>query len=139
MAGLSGHASVPSYARVMDVTALKARVRQVKIDLIALGLAARDPRTPWYAKLIVAGAVAYALSPVDLVPDFIPVIGLIDDLIFIPLALALAVRFIPDAVLADCRARASVIAERKTSWAAGVVIVGVWLALAAIGVYLAFD
>src|ERR1051326_612066 len=113
---------------VMNVAALKARVRQVKIDLIALGLAARDPRTPWYAKLIVAGAVAYALSPVDLVPDFIPIVGLVDDLIFIPIALALAVRFVPAAVLVDCRPRAGEIASRKTSRAAGFVIVGAWVA-----------
>jgi uncharacterized membrane protein YkvA (DUF1232 family) len=121
---------------MMTLASLKARVRQVKIDLIALSLAARDPRTPWYAKLIVAGCVAYALSPVDLVPDFIPVIGLIDDLIFIPIALALAIRFIPDEVLADCRATASAIAERRTSRVAAMVIVVIWIALAALGLYL---
>jgi uncharacterized membrane protein YkvA (DUF1232 family) len=120
----------------MNLAALKARARQVKIDLIALALAARDPRTPWYAKLIVAGCVAYALSPVDFVPDFIPVIGLIDDLIFIPIALALAVRFIPGAVLADCRARAGEIAARRTSHAAAFVIIGVWIALSALGIWL---
>ena len=120
----------------MNLASLKARARQVKIDLIALSLAARDPRTPWYAKLIIAGCVAYALSPVDLIPDFIPVIGLVDDLIFIPIALALAIRFIPDEVLADCRTRAGEIAERKTSRAAAVVIVVFWIALAALGAYL---
>ena len=120
----------------MTLATLKARVRQVKIDLIALSLAARDPRTPWYAKLIVAGCVAYALSPVDLVPDFIPVIGLIDDLVFIPIALAIAIRFIPDQVLADCRARAGEIAARRTSRVAAVVIVCAWVVLAAIGIWL---
>jgi len=120
----------------MTLASLKARARQVKIDLIALSLAARDPRTPWYAKLIIAGCVAYALSPVDVIPDFIPVIGLIDDLIFIPIALALAVRFIPDEVLADCRRRAGEIAERKTSRAAGIVIVGLWIVLAALAAWL---
>jgi len=121
---------------MMTLASLKARARQVKIDLIALSLAARDSRTPWYAKLIVAGCVAYALSPIDLIPDFIPVIGLVDDLIFIPIALALAIRFIPGEVLADCRARASEIAERRTSFAAAAVIIAVWIALAALGVYL---
>ena len=121
---------------MMTLASLKARARQVKVDLIALALATRDPRTPWYAKLIVAGCVAYALSPVDLIPDFIPVIGLIDDLIFIPIALALAVRFIPEPVLADCRHRAGEIAARKTSRAAAIVIVSVWVALAALGAYL---
>jgi len=120
----------------MTLASLKARARQVKIDLIALSLAARDPRTPWYAKLIIAGCVAYALSPVDVIPDFIPVIGLVDDLIFIPIALALAVRFIPDEVLADCRATASAIAERKTSRAAAIVIVALWIALAALGIWM---
>ena len=121
---------------MMNIAALKARVRQVKVDLIALSLAARDPRTPWYAKLIVAGCVAYALSPVDVIPDFIPVIGLVDDLIFIPIALALAVRFIPAEVLADCRVRAGEIAARKTSRVAGMVIVALWIALAALGIWL---
>ena len=119
-----------------DLKALRGRARRVKIELIALSLAARDPRTPWYAKLIVAGCVAYALSPVDVVPDFIPVVGLVDDLIFIPIALALAVRFIPGEVLADCRARAGQIAQRRTSRVAAAVIVGVWIALASLGVVL---
>ena len=121
---------------MMTLVSLKARARQVKVDLIAPSLAARDSRTPWHAKLIIAGCVAYALSPVDVIPDFIPVIGLVDDLIFIPIALALAVRFIPDEVLADCRATASAIAARKTSRTAGIVIVALWIALAALGVWL---
>jgi uncharacterized membrane protein YkvA (DUF1232 family) len=121
---------------MMTLASLKARARQVKVELIALALAAKDPRTPWYAKAIVAGCVAYALSPVDVIPDFIPVIGLVDDLIFIPLALALAVRFIPDEVLADCRSRAGEIATRKTSRAAAIVIITFWLALAALAVWM---
>src|SRR5205085_12276528 len=84
---------------------LRTRARELKVELIALALAARHPDTPWYAKLVVAGCVAYALTPVDLIPDAIPVIGLIDDLIFIPLAISLAVRFIPCPVLADCPLR----------------------------------
>lgn len=119
-----------------DLTALKRRARQVKIDLIALSLATRDPRTPWYAKLIIAGCVAYALSPVDVIPDFIPVLGLVDELIFIPLALALAIRFIPDEVLADCRSRAGEIAERRSSRVAAAVIIAFWVALAALGIVL---
>ena len=121
---------------VLDLNALREKARKVKIDLIALSLAARDPRTPWYAKLIVAGCVAYALSPVDVIPDFIPVLGLVDELIFIPIALALAIRFIPEEVLADCRRRAGEIAERRTSRAAAIVIVVCWVALAALGVWL---
>ena len=91
---------------------LRARARELKIELIALALAARHPDTPWYAKLVVAGCVAYALTPVDLIPDAIPVVGFIDDLIFIPLAIALAVRFIPAPVLADCRVRSRQIEAR---------------------------
>ena len=67
----------------------------MKTELYALYLAARHPETPWYAKLIVAGFVAYAVTPVDFVPDAIPILGLVDDLIFIPLAVALAIRFVP--------------------------------------------
>jgi uncharacterized membrane protein YkvA (DUF1232 family) len=119
-----------------DLTALRAKARRVKIELIALSLATRDPRTPWYAKLIVAGCVAYALSPVDVIPDFIPVLGLVDELIFIPIALALAVRFIPDEVLAECRSRAGEIAERRSSRVAAAVIIGFWVVLAAAGVWL---
>ena len=109
---------------------LRARARELKIELIALALAARHPETPWYAKLVVAGCVAYALTPVDLIPDAIPVIGLIDDLIFIPLAVALAVRFIPAPVLADCRSRSRQIEERspKLSRASWMAIGAAWLA-----------
>jgi len=121
---------------MMTLASLKARARQVKVELIALALATKDPRTPWYAKLIVAGCVAYALSPVDVIPDFIPVIGLIDDLIFIPIALALAVRFIPEPVLADCRSRAGEIAQRRTSRAAAAAIIAVWVALGALAIWL---
>ena len=118
--------------------ALRQRARQLKIELIALALAARHPHTPWYAKLVVAGCVAYALTPVDFVPDAIPVIGLIDDLIFIPLAVALAVRFVPAPVLADCRARSAEIEARAprlsrtalaliiAAWASAIVLLALW-------------
>src|SRR2546421_6795420 len=104
------------------IVRLRQRARELKIELIALALAARHPQTPWYARLIVAGCVAYALTPVDFIPDAIPVIGLIDDLIFIPIAVAFAVRFIPAPVLADCRARSHEIEARaprlsRTAWA----------------------
>src|SRR5438552_4058933 len=120
------------------VTGMTMTARQLKIELIALALAARHPDTPWYAKLVVAGCVAYALTPVDFIPDAIPIVGFIDDLIFIPLAIAFAVRFIPAAVLADCRARSREIEARaprlsRTSWCligaawlTVVVLVAVW-------------
>ncbi len=85
--------------------ALKSRVRQLRREVHALVLAARDPRTPWYAKWLVAGVVAYALSPIDLIPDFIPVLGYLDDLILVPLGIVIAIKLIPPQVLAECRAR----------------------------------
>src|SRR5205809_7346670 len=109
--------------------ALAERARTVKRELLALALAVRHPQTPWYAKLVVAGCVAYALTPVDFIPDAIPVVGLIDDLIFIPLAIAFAVRFIPAPVLADCRARSQEIEARapRLSRPAWFLIGGPWL------------
>ena len=108
--------------------------RRLKTELVALYLAARHPQTPWYAKLVVAGFVAYAVTPVDLFPDALPILGLVDDLIFVPIAIALAVRFVPSPVLAECRALAheKVLASRS-GWP---VIVAIWAALAAAGVAL---
>jgi uncharacterized membrane protein YkvA (DUF1232 family) len=123
---------------MIDFRTLRERARELKIELLALALAARHPLTPWYARLVVAGCVAYALTPVDLIPDAIPVIGFIDDLIFIPLAIALAVRFIPAPVLADCRARSREIEARAprlgraswlaigAAWLAAVVLIAYW-------------
>ena len=82
------------------------RARRLRVDLYALYLAAKHPQTPWYAKLVVAGLVAYAITPVDLVPDAIPILGIVDDLIFVPLAIAAAVRFVPAPVLLECRRQA---------------------------------
>ena len=89
------------------LTALKARARALKAETVARYLAARHPATPWYAKLLAALLVAYALSPIDLIPDFIPVLGYVDDLILLPLGIALAIRLLPSAVLDECRARAA--------------------------------
>ena len=94
---------------------LKQRARHLKAETFALYLAARDPRTPWYAKLLVAGIVAYAVSPIDLIPDFVPVLGYLDDLILIPAGIALAIKLVPDSVLADCRVQGpGNLQERKT-------------------------
>ena len=112
------------------------RARRLKAELFALYLAARHPQTPWYAKLVVAGFVAYAVTPVDLFPDALPVLGIVDDLIFVPIAVALAVRFVPAAVLAECRTRAHErIAARpkRMSW---IPLLAVWAALAAAGIAL---
>ncbi len=111
---------------------LKQRARALKAETYVLYLAARHPGTPWYAKLLVAAIVAYAFSPIDLIPDFIPVLGLLDDLVLIPLGIWLALRLVPRDVLAECRARAQE-RRRLVSRAAGVVIVLVWLSVAALG------
>ena len=111
---------------------MKQRARHLKEETFALYLAARDPRTPWYAKLLVAGIVAYAFSPIDLIPDFVPVLGYLDDLILIPMGIALAIKLIPHSVLADCRTRAIETMQngKPVSQVAGAVIVVIWLLLA---------
>ena len=120
---------------------LKQRARHLKSETFALYLAARDPRTPWYAKLLVAGIVAYVFSPIDLIPDFIPVIGYLDDLILVPLGLSLAIRMVPAAVLAECRLRAQETIQngKPVSRVAGVVIVVIWLMLALLGARWAYE
>ena len=117
---------------------LRSRARLIKRDVLALYLAARDPRVPWYAKALALVTAAYALSPIDLIPDFIPIIGLLDDLVLIPLAILLCVRLIPAFVMAELRVLADErLAKRPpTSRLAAAVIVLVWLALAAVVVYL---
>lgn len=116
---------------------LKERAGQLKREIHALWLAYRDPRTPWLARLLIAFIIAYALSPIDLIPDPIPILGYVDDLILLPLGIALALRLIPGTVMADCRERARELAFDKPSnwkWAGAVVVVVVWLlAAAAVG------
>ena len=102
----------------------------LKRESLALYYASRDPRTPWYAKVLAAAIVAYAVSPIDLIPDFIPVLGLLDDVLLLPAAIWLARRLVPAPVLADARVRADATLERPTSRAAAFVIVAVWVACA---------
>lgn len=109
---------------------LKLWAKALKRDVVALWLAARDPRTPRAAKLAAALVAAYALSPIDLIPDFIPVLGYVDDLILVPLGIALAVRLIPAGLMAEFRSEAERRAERPKSRIAAVVIAAVWLAAA---------
>jgi len=94
----------------------------------------RHPGTPWYAKAFAAGVVAYAFSPIDLIPDFVPVLGLLDDLILVPLGIAIAIRMIPPAVLAECRvsAQAAMADDKPSSRTAAIVIIGIWILLAAL-------
>jgi uncharacterized membrane protein YkvA (DUF1232 family) len=113
---------------------LKRRIRELQAETYALYLAARHPDTPWYAKLLVAAIVAYALSPIDLIPDFIPVIGFLDDLVLIPVGIIVAKRMIPAVVLAECRARAHEVTMdgRPVSRVAGLVVVLIWIGIAAV-------
>ena len=117
------------------LTTLHQRARQLKAETWALALAVRDPRTPWYAKLLVAGIVGYACSPIDLIPDFVPVLGYLDELVLLPLGIAWALRLIPPAVLVECRVRAqkNMLAGKPVSWVAGVIIVILWLGIAVLG------
>jgi uncharacterized membrane protein YkvA (DUF1232 family) len=85
---------------------LKRRARELTREIAALFLAARHPRTPWYAKLLLLAIVAYAVSPIDLIPDFVPGIGLLDDILLLPVAIALTLRMIPKSVMIECRAHA---------------------------------
>ena len=111
---------------------LKARVRYLKGEVSALYLAARHPKTPWYAKLFLLALVAYALSPIDLIPDFIPVLGLLDELVLLPLGIVLAIKMVPSSVMAECRARALANGSRGTGVGriGAAVIVLLWLTLA---------
>lgn len=120
---------------------LKQRARHLKAETFALYLAARDPRTPWYAKLLVAGIVAYAFSPIDLIPDFVPVLGYLDDLILIPMGIALAIKLVPHPVLAECRARAQETIQngKPVSRIAGAVIAVIWLVLATLCIVWAYE
>ena len=118
--------------------AWRARARMLKQEVYALYLAYRDPRVPWYARLLAACVVGYALSPIDLIPDFIPILGYLDDLVLVPLGLALALRLIPPPVLADCRTQArTLLAEgRPQSRGAALIIVTLWLLGAALAALL---
>ena len=107
----------------------KDSARKLKRETYALYLAARHPRTPLYAKLFILCVVGYALSPIDLIPDFIPVLGYLDDLLIVPLGVGLALRMLPPDVLEECRlkANARTMAERPKSWVAAAVIIAIWL------------
>ena len=114
------------------VAVWKQKAKQLKVEVHALYFAYRDPRTPWYAKLFIVCIVGYALSPIDLIPDFIPVLGYVDDMIIIPLGIVVALRMIPSEVLTESRQKASEIAgQRKpVSWVAAFIVIGIWISIA---------
>jgi len=109
---------------------------RLKVETYALYLAYKDPRVPWYARVFAALVVGYAFSPIDLIPDPIPVLGYLDDLILVPLGIALAVRMIPAEVLTEHRQKSRELRGKPVNRTAVVVVVAVWLVLAALAVYL---
>ena len=109
---------------------LRERAHALKREAVTLYLAVRDPRTPLPAKIVAGLVLAYALSPIDLIPDFIPVLGYLDDLIIVPLGIMLALRLVPAEVLVAARAQAEATLERPTNRVAAVVIVAIWIACA---------
>ena len=115
---------------------LRDWARALKRDVVAVYLAARDPRVPWYAKAVALVVAAYALSPIDLIPDFIPVLGYVDDLLLVPLGILLVRRLIPDELFAEFRTAATAVSERPVSRVAAVVIMIVWLLAAGVVVWL---
>jgi uncharacterized membrane protein YkvA (DUF1232 family) len=109
----------------------KAKADGVKEEIYALYLAYRHPGTPWYAKVFVGLVVAYSLSPIDLIPDFIPILGYIDDLILVPLGIGLSLRMIPPEVITECREKAQHVMEkeRPKTWISAVLIITIWIVL----------
>lgn len=110
----------------------KAWAKKLKLEIYALYLVQKDPRVPWYAKLLAACVVGYALSPIDLIPDPIPILGYLDDLILIPIGVALVIKMIPPEVLAECREKAWAHANQKKpkNWFVAAIIIGIWVLLA---------
>ena len=117
----------------------REQARRLEQEVFALYLACRDPRVPWYAKALAATVVAYALSPIDLIPDFIPVLGYLDDLVLVPLGVLAVRAMIATDVMEDCRRRArAVLGQRKPTSRAGLaIVVALWIALAGAAVWLA--
>jgi len=116
----------------------RQKARDLKKETYALYLAVRDPRVPLYAKLIAVCVVGYAFSPIDLIPDFIPVLGYLDDLVLVPLGIALVLKMIPAEVMAECRQEAQAVMDlgKPTNWVAAGVIIAIWLLLMGLSVVL---
>ena len=116
----------------------KQQARLLKREVYALYLAYKDPRVPWYARLFAAVVVGYAFSPIDLIPDFVPVLGYLDDLVLIPLGITFALKLIPSTVMAESRVQADVVMQhgKPVNKVAAVVIVGIWLGLAVVSMVL---
>jgi uncharacterized membrane protein YkvA (DUF1232 family) len=117
---------------------LRSWAKSITRDVHALWLAARDPRVPWYAKALAGAVAAYALSPIDLIPDFIPVLGYLDDLLIVPLGILLVIKLVPPDIMVEHRAAALAAQDTPRSANAAVVIVAIWATLCALFVWLAY-
>jgi uncharacterized membrane protein YkvA (DUF1232 family) len=116
---------------VKIIKLLKQKAKELKIEIHALYLAYKDPRVPWYKKAFLVLIIAYAINPLDLIPDFIPILGYLDDLIIVPLGIYLAVKIIPKEILTECREKAKNEPIRmKTRWVIAAIIILIWLILA---------
>jgi len=113
----------------MDIRSWKTKAKQLRSEVYALYLASKHPKTPWHAKAFAVFIIGYALSPVDLIPDFIPVVGYIDDLIIVPAGISLLIKMIPKEILEECRekARSQSVGKKRSKWIAGAIIILIWL------------
>jgi uncharacterized membrane protein YkvA (DUF1232 family) len=111
------------------------RARNLRREVYALYFACRDRRVPWYAKALAAGIVGYAFSPIDPIPDFIPIVGYLDELVLLPLGIMAVRAMIPGEILAECRERATRLEGEPRSWLAAAIVVAIWLCLATAGIY----
>jgi uncharacterized membrane protein YkvA (DUF1232 family) len=134
--GLPEHASSASGKQILRRLAIWAHA--ARRDVLAIYLASRDRRVPWYAKAMAIVVAGYALSPIDLIPDFIPVLGYLDDVILLPLGILLVVRLIPPEIMAEHRDLAAAAQERPVSRAGAAAIFGIWIASVALCGWLAY-
>jgi uncharacterized membrane protein YkvA (DUF1232 family) len=112
----------------MQKTSWKEKAKQLKTDTYALYLTCKDPRVPWYAKALMALIIGYAISPIDLIPDFIPVLGQIDDLIIVPAGISIVIKMIPKTVMEECRQRAQAESiNTNTKWIVASIIILIWV------------
>src|SRR5215218_312024 len=123
----------------MNLETWKRRARQLSAQTYTLYLAYRHPRTPWYAKVFAALIVGYVFSPIDPIPDFIPGVGLLDEMVVVPIGILIAAKMIPPEVFAECREKARQVAEgeKPVSRVAAVVVVAIWLLCVTLAVFLA--
>jgi len=122
----------------MQLKRLKQWARTLKTEIYALYLACRDPRVPWYVRLLAICVVGYAFSPIDLIPDPIPILGYLDDLILLPIGIWLVLRMMPQDVMTECRekARKEIETEKPVNRIAASIIIGIWILLAALSIIL---